>query len=704
MTAHSRTPGRPPGRDVLVGAAILLILAAGSLAQDDQKDLNVDFTVGWDGCYRPMEWTPILVGITTPFAKPLDCIVHLSAAQNELNTLQISRREVLMPARPREISLVTKLTFALDSCTLTVRGTDSGYFWSRRYDMWNPPGNSRPLVPVGDNDFLMGVSGRQGFGLMALGKRTVCEHNKRRGTTYVKYKFQRVLPADWTGLASLDLLVLYDPDWAKLSRHQRRAISQWVRNGGALLMVLGSHPLPAGGEIANLLPFAPGAPAKRKLDPRDLRDWGCSARKTDEVMCWSLSGARAGRGWKTDTGRGKGVLRAWGPAGFGRVGVCGFDPSALGVRNDRELAAFWLPQIRPLLSERKVVLTNNPQQSNDRWSHQLGPAAKASNAVLEHLYNVEELRPIHVGWVVLILVVLALLIGPVDYLVLKRLGHLPWTWATASACIALFSVGAYYGVEYLRGGVLQARVVSVLDGIDGASGGWATRYTGIFAPRSDDYAFTGLDRSQWWSAMAPTQGDYLYRYGQSRSSRNLYCTQHIDGGNLPHSVPINIWAMQCLLTEAPLAKMPFRASLRPDGPANEWVITVKNLSETPISRAYAVVAPTRSVTLGPVPPGETREFRGKQDAWQPWGNYVSNVRRDNENVGREATRMIAQTSFAARGSDKRTGAILDYVRRGAAVVCAEYDASPVPFDVAGRACEFQHKQLARLVVFPDGRN
>ncbi|MGB2821646.1 MAG: hypothetical protein WBF17_11735 [Phycisphaerae bacterium] len=701
MTRRGKAGPLPRTRAASLGVALLLILASGADGQDDQKkDINVDFTVGWGGCYRPMEWTPLLVGITTPFEKPLDCMVQVSASQNDLNNLHLSRREVLMPGRPREIPLVTKLAFAADTCTLTIYGTESSYFWTKQYELWGGQPGSRMLQPVADKDLLIGVSGRQGFAIMQLKGSSTCEYNGERGRVFVEYSFQRVLPADWTGYASLDLLLLYDLEWIRLSRHQRRAIVQWVTNGGRLLLVLGGNPLPADHELAGLLPFQIGQPAEVQLDPRDLRDWGCRNWKSDKVTCWSLAAAKSARAWTTDTGRGQHVLRAWGPSGFGKVGVCPFNPSAIDDGGSRNRAAFWVPQIKPLLGERKIVLTHNPGDTTDNWSYKLPPATRASNAVLEHLYSVEELRPIHIGWVVLVLVTLAILIGPADYLVLKKLGRLPLTWITASACIALFSVGAYYGVEYLRGGVLQARVVSVLDGVDGVQSGWATRYTGIFAPRSDDYSFTGLDRSQWWSGMAPTQGDHLYRYGNRIGSRNLYCTQHIDGGNVPHSVPINIWAMQCLLTEAPLAKMPFSASVRHDTQKNEWVVTVNNLSETLISKGYVLVGPERSVPFGPVAPGATLECRGKEQAWRTWESYVPDVHRQDEMVGKEATRVVGQTAFAADGSRKRTAGILDYVRSGAVVVCAEYDSAPVPFDIAGRKCEFQHKQLARLVVFP----
>jgi len=690
-------------------ALLLLIVPAGAAGQEDDKEkkvINVDFTVGWGGCYRPMEWTPVLIGITTPFKKPLDCTIRISAAQNDLNRLEISRREVLMPGKPKEIPLVTKLAYAVDQCGVTIYNRDTGFFWARSYELWTGPTQNNPLKEVTHKDILIGVSGRQGFGIMQLPRATRSRTDAgEAGKVFVKYKFGRVLPSDWTGYASLDLLVLYDPDWTQLTRHQCRAVTQYVTNGGRLMLVLGSRPLPENHPLALLLPFKIGPPREGELSYRTLRQWGCrlSDRSGKKVTCWSLDGAKSAAGWKTYTRDLATPLRAWGPAGFGQVEVVAFDPAAIGGRQDRNVAQFWVEQIGALSGPRQIQQSNDPQDTGDHWRFPISPGQLGSNAMMEYLYALEQLRPIHIGWVVLVLAGLAVLIGPVDYLVLKKLGRLPLTWVTASLFIAIFSVGAYYGVQYLRGGALQARVISVLDGVAGTRAGWATTYAGIFSPRSDDYQLTGLDRSQWWSGMAPTQGDHIYHFREQLGSRGLYCAQHIDGGNLPSSVPINIWSMQCLASEAPLEKMPLRAEVRYDQAKRQYVIDVENLIEAPIQGGYLLLHNSRHVPLGPVPGKSRREFRGSTQRWDSWESYVQRVLRHDETAALEATRWKNRTPFAAAGTRRRTEGIFEYLKNGAAVVCAEYDRAPVPFDVANRRCIFQHTQLARLVVFPETR-
>jgi len=691
-----------------VAIAVVLAVTLGAVGQDGKQELkriNVDFTVGWGNCYRPMCWTPLLVGISTPFKKPMDCVIRISAAQNDLNRLDISRREVLMPGRPKDIPLVTKLAYGVDKCEVSIYSRQTGFFWSKTYEIWQGPSERNPVEIVESKDALIAVSGKQGFGIMRMSQHSQEGHPQdgEYGKVLVKYRFQRVLPVDWTAYASLDLLVLYDADWLQLSDHQTRAILQWVHNGGRLMLVLGAQPLPAGHPLAKALPFRIDPPQEVVLPNATLRGWGLSTtgRAGKKVSCWTLTGAAQAPRWQASAAGDDIPLRAWGPVGFGRIAVLAFDPAALGNRPATHSARFWRDQMGEPIAPRTLDEKDNDSSDSGYWGqYRTGKAHQGANAVLEYLYAMDELRPIHIGWVVLVLAVLAVLIGPVDYLVLKKAGRLPLTWLTASLCIALFSVGAYYGVQYLRGGVLQARVVSVTDGVHGAPGAWSTRYVGVFSPRSAEYRLTGLNRGQWWSGMAPTE-ESLYHFREQLGSRNLYCQQHIDGGNVPISVPINIWSMQCMLSEAPAADMPFTASVRHDRARGEIVVDVENFNASAIRGGYVLLANRRSVPFGGVPPKAARQFRGKPQHWETWESYANRVRQNDQTAAVQAARWRNQTPYTALGTRRRTDAVFDYLKAGAAAVCVEFDNAPVPFDIEGRTCIFQHTALARLVVFPE---
>ncbi|MDY7011292.1 MAG: hypothetical protein SVV80_11155, partial [Planctomycetota bacterium] len=341
--------------------------------------------------------------------------------------------------------------------------------------------------------------------------------------------------------------------------------------------------------------------------------------------------------------------------------------------------------------------------SNDYdYSFETGLAARGANAVMEHLLSIKELRPLSIWWVIGLLTLLAVLIGPVDYLILKRIDRQPMTWVTSAAWIVLFTVGAYYGVQALRAGEIQLRTVSVIDGIEGGRAAWSTIYTGLFAPDSDDYELVNLKPKQWWSGTAPV-GSSLYAYNNDEfGGRNIYCHQY-DGSNLPYSLPINIWSMQCLLCESAAETLPITATVERSG--GEVVVRIANLSDCPITGGRVRFDGNMAMDFAGVPAGSTKNFTGrarKHDDWEAFSGASDNNsyyarRMEFSNVSFSQARNSA---YFARGTLRRTRAIEAYLRHGAAVVCVEYNQPPVSFGVKDRKCRTDHVQLVRLVVFP----
>jgi hypothetical protein len=735
--AVRRNPGTPATRNSppyggttngisVLALAALVIATVSPLAHAQQarpkKELNVDFTVGWAGRYRPMEWTPITLSVTSPLKEHVAIEVGLSMPQDEQNVLKIRRLAVLEAENTVHIPLTARTAYGAEGCDIRMSGVGNNFSWSRHYELWGNNSPNRPLTAVTDNELLIGVSGRQAFGLAELSQGALCRTENHSGAVHVAYRNDRLLPVDWPGYACLDLLVLYDSDWDKLTPHQSRAIADWVSNGGRLLLVLGSRALPADHPLAAMLPFRIGPAAEVSLPAAALDSMGLIGLRRGQsrsLTCWSLEEAAKAPLWRAHKEESPGVLMASGPAGLGFVGVLGFDPD----RIDRQglgppkTAEFWVSRVERLLPRGRTIARTSEDgstSSSDYWTYRLGRADAATGAVLEHLHQIVELRPLHAGWIVAVLAALALLIGPVDYFVLKRLNHLPLTWLTASLWIALFSVGAYYGVQYLRAGDLKTRAVTVTDGVadgNGVASARSTCYAGIYSPASEDYGPVGpdgkaLDRGQWWSGLAPTQNEHLYyRGGMNLGTRNIYCVQHEDGGNLPVSVPINIWSMQSLLQESSARDLPIRAKVARAGRGGQWNVTLANLSPQPVERAYVLVpggdGQVWTAPLGSVPAKDTREFTASARPWTSWQAEMPAEDEGNayhDGPQQRSDPKVRESAMLARGTARRSEGILSRVAAGAAAVCAEFDASPLTFALAGQNSRVDHLHMVRLVV------
>jgi hypothetical protein len=714
------------GLQMLRFLTTLFIVSALCLAACASEDdpFNVDLVCGWRGYYRPMEWTPVelQVGGGSELTEPFAGSITISTQQDGLNTLNVTNQFVMTPKVRLYLPLVTKMAFGINKCDVRIANEQGRTQWQQSFDLYDLTFRQRFMTAVQDNDLLIGLVGRGGFGLLRLPRQSLCQSGGERGKVYVGDKLPGMVPWDWTGFVPLDVLVLYDPDWSLFKPQQLNAIAEWVSKGGRLMLILGNHPLTPANPIASLLPCVPRDRRALTISPDILEEWGLKSDGAEKVTAWSLIPKSEARFSETETSEADDCLFAAGYSGFGRVAVLPFDPAYMTNEQAVNSARFWVSRISEILGEnssasygnqprpvltgginRGIVFVEDADKAFDgqrqQYRFQAGREQTANNAIMEFLY--QGIKPLSIWWVILLLAGLAVLLGPVDYILLKRLGRLPLTWLTCTFWILLFTVGAYFGVQALRGGQLELRVVSVLDGIQNSDRAWATHYCGLFAPRSDDYRLGGLQRNQWWSGIAPTEQSIGMR-GQEGIGKNIYCLQH-DGGNLPYSLPVNIWDVQCLLNESSVQRLPFDARIQRQD--DEIVIDVMNTSKSRILSGYVLVDESHGIRFGPVRAGATKQFRSRVQPIRGWSSYSSEYFSDSDPRRRHPpVRFRKESAFFAQGCLQRTEALDAYLEHGAAVVCVEYDQPDVSFGLEGRSCGLNHIQLARLVIFPSEKD
>ncbi len=695
----------------------ILCLAASA---SDEDPFNVDLVCGWRGYYRPMEWTPVELQVSgsTELTEPFAGSITVTTQQDGLNTINITHEFVLTPEVRLHMPLVTKMAFAVGGCDVRIDNERGRTQWQQEFNLYDLAFRHRYMTAVRDNDFLIGLVGRASFGLLRLPKQSFCPSGDKRGKVYVGDKIPRMVPWDWTGFVPLDILILYDPDWSQFKPEQLTAVAEWVSNGGKLLLVLGNHPLTASNPIASLLPCVPRDRKDITLSPEILGRWGLKADVSEKVTAWSLVPKSEARFYEVETVNGNQCLFTTGYAGFGRVGVLPFDPSFMSSEQAVNSALFWTFRIEAVLKDdvalpydnrphrsssmrtgRSIVFVDDvddlPDDRNRPGHFEVGRVHTANNAIMEFLY--QEIKPLSIWWVILLLIGLAILLGPVDYKLLKHYGRLPLTWLTCTFWIILFTIGAYFGVQALRGGQLELRVVSVLDGIENSDHIWSTSYCGLFAPKSDDYRLKDMQKNQWWSGIAPTE-DVIRMRGAEGIGKKIYCIQH-DGGNLPYSLPVNIWDVQCLLNESSLKRLPFNAQIERRG--EEVFIEITNASESRIISGYVLLDDSHGIRFGPVRAGATRQFRSRQQRMRGWDSYrADHFRNQDPRQPRPMPSFKKESAFFAQGCLQRTQAFEAYLGHGAAVACVEFDQPDVSFALDGRSYSYNHVQLARLVVFP----
>src|SRR4051812_28366844 len=86
------------------------------------------------------------------------------------------------------------------------------------------------------------------------------------------------VPATPVGYDELDALVLNQPELHRLLADQQRAIADWVRAGGTLVIWPGEGPMPTSGPISEILPCTIGDNGYLQLDPAALKEAGLPPR------------------------------------------------------------------------------------------------------------------------------------------------------------------------------------------------------------------------------------------------------------------------------------------------------------------------------------------------------------------------------------------------------------------------------------------
>ncbi len=251
----------------------------------------------------------------------------------------------------------------------------------------------------------------------------------------------------------------------KQNRQRAQAQSGVVVAGGPRSEGPGSPPAPEGvsAESAPSRPAPPAAP-----------DAGPPPGASDETIvtyepaqqvsrrAFTLRDAARAQGWVVRFAPGErpesGVL-AVGPMGMGMVAVLGLPPARVaGTPHPRAAQAAW--------AEALAAVGIGGVEKPEEWSGASGAgasAARAYDAVLERLSDVPPVS----HWVFIAIgacvVVLACLVGPVDFVVLRARGRLPRSWATFLLWVGVAGGAAYTLPLALRSGETRVHRLAVLD-------------------------------------------------------------------------------------------------------------------------------------------------------------------------------------------------------------------------------------------------
>ncbi len=271
------------------------------------------------------------------------------------------------------------------------------------------------------------------------------------------------LPTRVEAWGAVDRLIWQDTDSTALDADQLAALRGWVAGGGRMIIAGGTAgPASLSAFPDDILPYRPSTTTDVAASSLESLLGRVPDGATDLP---ALSGElTAGRALASVGDRAVAAERAY---GAGSVTIIGFDPTAEWLAGTSQAEGLW----------RRLIPSRTPGAALGGDDSQIVQAASQLPTLA--LPPIEGLIALLGGYI--------LLIGPINYLILRHFDKREWAWVTMPALIVAFAVGAYGFGSLLRGSDVIINEVAIVRGAPGATEGIAQAYYGIFSPTRRTY-------------------------------------------------------------------------------------------------------------------------------------------------------------------------------------------------------------------------
>jgi len=544
----------------LLPLALALLALCASLgaapARAQAEPVSLEVRIGYDGAgqYRVGHWFPATI-VAANDGPDLAGALELRLPGEEA---AVFRQAIELPRGARkQVTIPLTIADQVRSVELALVSGDATL--ARR--------NVR-LSPIAAEQLAIGVVSADANALAGL----ALIRTPNNGTSAIARLAPATFPADPMLLAGLDAIFLHDLPTADLSAAQREALASYARLGGTLVVGGGPNAERTVPGLADLLPVEVGAlqagtPSASLGQFARRPDIGQSVPALTTNATTLRPGARA-----LDNA---GLLNS-APLGAGQVVFAAFDLDALrGWTGEADLWARVLPeQPRALIGY------------SYRWR---------SENLLRDSLQLPALRVPSTLAVLGLILLYIVVIGPVNFLLLRRLNRVELAWVTTPVLVALFLGAAYAASFMLRGTSPQVTQLAVIQGVEGVETGQATAFVGVFSPQRRSY------NVRFGPETLVTPGTFEgFRF------RNVVVSAD-EGGTVVPDLLIDVSSLRTMIAERPDAAVPTLASsLKRSGGAVEGRLT--NQSAVPLSDAV-VVRGDRAERVGDLGPGQSAEVR-----------------------------------------------------------------------------------------------
>ncbi len=604
--------GTKLGKNYFVQCRLFFVLffCALSFGHLAQAALQFDVFPGYDGIVPEASWFPIVCEVKND-GPSFNAFFEISSGK--FGSSQVRRVPIELPTNTRKRVVVP-------------------VFSSSRYGSWNfrliddhdniqaEQLNIRPRKQTGWETQLIGALARSVGGVPVL---PAIKANQQELQPMVARLQPSLFPDNPIALEGLDTIYLNSETALELKVPQRDALLAWLNGGGHLVVgVEQISDVAASGWLGGLLPceltstklIKPQAQFQKWLqlgvtNPAPTVATNSSTKSPSRNRKQNSPGVNPFSELKSDnTFEQKEMLVFTGKRRDGTVLVSAQEiPLVVQAQRGRGRLTLltFSAEREPFLSWKNrpwfwVKLSEVPTKiyaSSDYNSY----GGSSIDGVFGAMIDSKQVRKLPLTWLLLLLVVYLLVIGPLDQLWLKKINRQMLTWLTFPAYVLFFSALIYFIGFKLRAGdseFNELHIVDILPRNESAVLRGRT-YASIYSPSNARYQLAG---EQPFSAL---RAEFNYSYGGAEENSSATILHR--GNNFAAEIAVPVWTSQlCVSDWLQPADLPLKISTVAD--RNGWSVTVENLLDHKLSEARVVIA-GRVFLIGDLPARQSKVIK-----------------------------------------------------------------------------------------------
>jgi hypothetical protein len=312
--------------------------------------------------------------------------------------------------------------------------------------------------------------------------------------------------------------------------------------------------------------------------------------------------------------------------GLGQVTALLFSPEREPFRSWKNLPTFWTR-----VAEVPSSFYSGAEQSF--------AAGMSTDGIFGAMIDTRQVHKLPVGWLLLLLIIYLVVIGPLDQYWLKKIRKPMLTWITFPCYVLMFSLLIYVIGYRLRAGESEWNELNVVDVMANRERAElrGRTYASVYAPSNQRYLLESPEK------YATLRGEFVGIWGGGQSSEKATVVQNGDSFTAEIFVPV--WTSQLFISDWwQGADMPLNMAITPK--SDGWQVSVTNQLGQKLDHIQIAIE-GQVVVLGEVPANQTKTFTVTTGQGRPLKEFVA----DN---GRQFQSVVSarQQAFGARESGK----------------------------------------------------